>query len=801
MKKLLYILAFIIGAVLLSQMFLLNAFAAETTVTNQTELTNAIKNASNGDTVKISGTVTLSSGFSWPTANKTVKISGGTLDFSAISNLSIGTGVNFENTSIIFKAGANVYANGNPVTIAQSATVTNAVNLFGGKNGGTLNGDTNLTVMSGTYAKIYGGSNGGTINGSTHVTIGGNVNSTVDWTNHDGSNNIYGGGYNTVINGDTYLTVGGNAYANYIFGGSVGGSSKISGRSYLFFNDNAKAMSLYGASNGVNTGNDVTLIMSGGEIQQMFGGTQGASLGSSSNKVEVVLKVLGGKVSRRIYGGCYNNYDMTGSGGWSSSHSVYGNIILTIGKNANITLDYTETKLGFIKISPDDSLFGRSRRQTKAADENAIIIFLADTDSDTGSSSAYGKYNKKLGLSTLKPAIDSNVTVADEIHVICYSADGATLSEKCILSDCSHSSSLSLKSTETDVTYTGSPIEFAKLEYQSSWKSGSIDSLTYANNVNVGTANAVASISGKTVAISCTIDKATRNLPSTVSKSDETVKGKNDGKIKGLTSAMEYSTSENGPYSDITGTSITLPVGTYYVRYKETDCYKASSAKKFVIGEGRLLAITFVADTFENVTKYVEWNATLTDIPQIPEREGYTDTAPYWSENSFSEIKNDITVNAVYTPNKLSVTFISDGEVVAVRTLDYGTKLSDIPEVPQKEGYTGSWSVTDFSNVKTSFEVTAVYTETKQEAQPEQNDEPKTEQEEEEEKEEDQKETELNKDTEASTSIGSSNTVDKYNTDQQSTSHQITMGCSSVIGCGTWVAIMSIGVLALKKKD
>ena len=600
MKKLLWAVTLILTVSVLLQIFLFNTFAVESSVTNQTELTNAIKNASDKDTIKISGSITLSSSFSWPTANKTVKISGGALDFSNLSTLSFGTGVEFENTSITFRSGASVYANGNPVTIAQSVTVTNAVDLYGGKNGGTLNGDTNLVVMAGTYSKIYGGSKGGTINGDTHVTVGGKVNSTITWTDHGGGNNIYGGGNSTVINGDTHLNVGGEALANYIFGGAVGASSKINGRSYLSFGGNAKAMSLYGASNGVNTGNNVTLIMSGGEIQQMFGGTQGASLGSTSNKVEVILKVLGGKITRRIYGGCYNDYDMTGGTGWGGDHSVYGNIILTIGKNANITLDYTETKYGFIKISPDDSLFGRSRRETKAPNENAVIIFLAESDSDTSSSSAYGKYNKKLGLSALKPAIDSSVTVADEIHVMYYTAEGSTLTEKCILSNCEHSSSLSLKNTSVDpITYKGNPIEFATVEYGESWKSGSIDTLTYSNNINVGKASAVATLSQKSITLDCTINKATRNAPSYVSKSDETVKGKNDGKIRGLTSEMEYSSNKDGPYESVSTSSISLPVGTYYVRYKATDCYEVSQPKELVIGEGRLLSVTFSADTFE----------------------------------------------------------------------------------------------------------------------------------------------------------------------------------------------------------
>ena len=121
----------------------------------------------------------------------------------------------------------------------------------------------------------------------------------------------------------------------------------------------------------------------------------------------------------------------------------------------------------------------------------------------------------------------------------------------------------------------------------------------------------------------------------------------------------------------------------------------------------RVLNVTFVADGQTVATRQVSYGSPLTDIPAVPEKEGHTGE---WNITDFSEIKQDLTVNAVYTANILTVTFVAGGQTVATRQISYGSPLTDIPDVPEKEGHTGEWNVTDFSEIKQDLTVNAVYT-------------------------------------------------------------------------------------------
>ncbi|MBR6593872.1 MAG: InlB B-repeat-containing protein [Clostridia bacterium] len=123
--------------------------------------------------------------------------------------------------------------------------------------------------------------------------------------------------------------------------------------------------------------------------------------------------------------------------------------------------------------------------------------------------------------------------------------------------------------------------------------------------------------------------------------------------------------------------------------------------------------VTFMAYGEVVAERTVNEGDALTDIPAIPEKEGYTQTAPVWDVSDFSNIMSDMTVNAVYTRNTYTVTFMADGAVVAEKTVTHGDTLSDIPSIPEKIGYTQTapvWDVTNFNNVTGDMTVNAVYT-------------------------------------------------------------------------------------------
>ncbi len=123
--------------------------------------------------------------------------------------------------------------------------------------------------------------------------------------------------------------------------------------------------------------------------------------------------------------------------------------------------------------------------------------------------------------------------------------------------------------------------------------------------------------------------------------------------------------------------------------------------------------ITFKAEGSEDIVRTVKYGDTLSDIPEVPARAHYDQTAPYWDVTSFEGISSDITVNAVYTPNVYTVTFKAEGSEDVVKTVKYGDTLTGIPAVPAREHYNQTapkWDVTSFEGISSDITVNAVYT-------------------------------------------------------------------------------------------
>ena len=134
------------------------------------------------------------------------------------------------------------------------------------------------------------------------------------------------------------------------------------------------------------------------------------------------------------------------------------------------------------------------------------------------------------------------------------------------------------KKPAVTVTYDGQPLTENK-SY----------TLTYADNKNAGiasvTINGKNSLHGQIVK-NFTIQKANQNAPTGLTPTAETIDGKNDGQITNLATTMEYSVDQTS-WTACTGTTLTqLSDGDYYVRYKETNNYYASSSTKVVVAKG-----------------------------------------------------------------------------------------------------------------------------------------------------------------------------------------------------------------------
>ncbi len=417
----------------------------------------ALSQVDDGGTIVLQDSVSVGT---WTTHNKTVTVTGGSLNATSLPSLQIYDNVTFIDTNILIKTAEESYicANGYTVVMGEGVSLSNAVDVFAGGDEGTTVAGTSLTLLSGTYRGVYGGSRFGTVDGDTHLFVGGTVNAGLDVADHDENAIFYGGGAKDTITGNTYLTFGENARSIHLFGGSSGSGATISGSANLTVTGGA-SMSMYGGSKGVDTGCDVNVTVTGGTFEQIFGGSESATLTGN-----VDARVLGGTITRRIYGGCYNEYKFS----WSTSHTVNGSVCLTIGGEANITLDYDDS---------DKSIYGHSRYETNSTTENSQIIFADGT--------AYNKYKDKLGAqdSTMQWIMGS-LSEADNIHYYTYSVSDNVITQNCAYHSLAATATVNF---DGELQYTGEEITPIHIVYSDDWEYDAL-ALSYENNVEEGTA-------------------------------------------------------------------------------------------------------------------------------------------------------------------------------------------------------------------------------------------------------------------------------------------------------------------------
>ena len=123
----------------------------------------------------------------------------------------------------------------------------------------------------------------------------------------------------------------------------------------------------------------------------------------------------------------------------------------------------------------------------------------------------------------------------------------------------------------------------------------------------------------------------------------------------------------------------------------------------------KTFTVTFKAEGAADVVRTVDYGDTLTDIPEVPAKDGKSGK---WDVTAFDNITSDITVRALYANKEVTLKFVVGGEDYRIIELAYGASLaaSDVPAVPEKFGYNGAWDVTDFSEITADTTVTAVYT-------------------------------------------------------------------------------------------
>lgn len=557
--------------------------------------------------------ITILSG-KYTTINGTSHVSG----YAAPENVSIHVGGNATANTLLGNSCGCTVPGSISILVDGNASINE---VRGSGNGGTVNGDVHVTLGGNANVKMtYGGGSSGTVKGNTYVVAKDNANSSCNASSHDMTYAIFGGGYGGTIEGSTNVLFTDNAKANYIWGGCRSNGSVLGGTNITM--SGGQTMSMYGGGYGVAQSCDANVTLTGGTLEQVFGGCQ-----SQAFTGDITIKLLGGTVTRRVFAGCYNEYKKvsTFKYDWASDYFAEGNITLIIDSAVSVDFSYDEGGWSAL-ISNDHALSAHSRRQNVSSSEIATVVFT-----DSAAKSAYN--------GNLKTGSVSGGKATDHTHCYQYS-----INESVITQTCSEHGDHSATATVTAKgnIYTGNAIN-VDIAYSDNWEFEQY-SVKYANNVNVGTATAILEIKDiNTINYEYVIDKAEREAPS-VTAQNESVSGKGDGKILGITTEMEYS-KDGESYIPITSVDTAWEIGKYLVRYAETDNFFASESVNVEICVGRRLSVSFVADGEIIEVKYLDWDETLTDIPEAPEKDGFT---VEWDRSDFTNIRSDVTVNAVY---------------------------------------------------------------------------------------------------------------------------------------------------------
>ncbi len=119
-----------------------------------------------------------------------------------------------------------------------------------------------------------------------------------------------------------------------------------------------------------------------------------------------------------------------------------------------------------------------------------------------------------------------------------------------------------------------------------------------------------------------------------------------------------------------------------------------------------VVTLTFTVDGRVHREYIIGHGEGLVDVPEVPKKQGYIAS---WSVSDFSEIYKDTTATAIYTKNFFKVTFKAENLILGTRDVTIGSNPSSMPVIPPKTGYTSSWSITDFTAYTMDTVVMAVY--------------------------------------------------------------------------------------------
>ena len=213
---------------------------------------------------------------------------------------------------------------------------------------------------------------------------------------------MFGGShyYGSTAQGDNKFTVAeSNVTINggkiiRAFGGGQGSKSTVTETNVTINGGDGETvgygMEVFGGGRVANLKKS-NVIINGGIVQQIFGGSQSrnVSIGSNESSLnsETNVYIYGGTITRRIYGGCYNNYEIF-EGFGNRKYHVYGKTYVFIDDNENLNLILDSDEL-------DNGICAHSRINVDSAtyEQTAILEFATQAQ--------YEKCSSKIGTGNL----------------------------------------------------------------------------------------------------------------------------------------------------------------------------------------------------------------------------------------------------------------------------------------------------------------------------------------------------------------------------------------------------------------
>ena len=330
------------------------------------------------------------------------------------------------------------------------------------------------------------------------------------------------------------------------------------------------------------------------------------------------------------------------------------------------------------------------------------------------------------------PTATHSVTITPGDNMTKTDASGAT-------------SQSDLSGAMTDVVYTADDGYYFPTDYGVATVNGisvTWDSYTQITVSGTPTADATITLTAPTA-------KTTPAAPTTAGAVDCTTSDNNDGKLTGVTTAMEYKKSDAESWTVGTGSDITgLVPGTYYVRVKATETTNASTNQELTIKGFISYTVTFKVvngkwDEGEGDAATADKTVTLTghdgdtlkltadQIPTVGSKPNDTYKAGSWDTTPSAEIAITGATTYTYTyaqkdSNSQTVTFkVANGKWDDGTTADKTVTLtgyegdalklaaSQIPTVGTKPNDTykaGSWDTTPSAEIAITGATTYTYT-------------------------------------------------------------------------------------------